>query len=59
MLMVGLFATMAVLQAGSIHTGERALQNLRFWGSIAASSFIASILFGFYAIRSRKTVPQE
>jgi hypothetical protein len=53
MLILGLYSAMAVLQAGSIDVGERALQNLRFWGSIAVCSFIVCVLLGLYAIRSK------
>lgn len=57
MLIVGLYSAMGVLQAGSIYVGERALQNLRFWGSITAFSLIGSALFSLYAIRLRKAKP--
>lgn len=49
---------MGVLQAG-IYAGERALQNLRFWGSITVFSFFGSVLFGRYAIRFKKTTPRQ
>jgi hypothetical protein len=58
MLIVALYSAMGVLQAGSIYTGERALHNLRFWGSITVFSLIASIFSGFHAFRSRKTEPR-
>jgi hypothetical protein len=59
MLIVGLYSALGVLQAGSIYVGERALQNLRFWGAITVFSLIGSVLFGFYAIRSKKTAPRQ
>jgi hypothetical protein len=59
MLIVSLYSATGVLQAGSIYVGERALQNLRFWGSITVFSFIVSVLFGLYAIRSKKTTPRQ
>lgn len=56
MLIVGLYCAIGVLQAGSIYVGERALQNLRFWGSITVLSLIGSVLFSLYAIRLKKTM---
>jgi hypothetical protein len=55
MLIVALYSAMGVLQAGSIYAGERALQNLWFWGAITVFSLIVSILFGLYAYCSHKT----
>jgi hypothetical protein len=55
MLMVGLYSALGVLQAGSLYVGERALQNLRFWGSIMGLSLIGSVFFGLYAVRLKKT----
>lgn len=54
MLIVSLYAAMGVLQAGSIYVGGRALQNLRFWGSITVLSLIVSVVSGLCALRSSK-----
>jgi hypothetical protein len=54
MLVVAIYSMMAILQAGSIYEGERALRNLRFWGSITLSSLLASAILIFFAIRSPK-----
>jgi hypothetical protein len=59
MLIVGLYSAMGVLQAGSIYVDERALQNLRFWGSITVFSIVGGVLFGICAIRSKKTAPRQ
>ncbi len=50
-LSVGLYAVLALLQAGSIYDGQRAFVNLRFWGSVAALSLIVSVASGIYAYR--------
>jgi hypothetical protein len=54
MLLVALYSAMGILQAGSIYVGERALLNLRFWGTIMVVSLIGSASCGFYAIRLGK-----
>lgn len=54
LLIVALYSAMGVLQAASIYVGERALQNLRFWGSITVFSFVGSIVFSLFATRLRK-----
>jgi hypothetical protein len=50
---------MGLLQAASLYAGERAMQNLRFWGSITVFSFVGSVLFGLYAIGFKKPSPQQ
>ena len=57
LLIVTLYSAMGVLQAGSIYPGERALQNLCFWGSITVISLIGSVLSILDAIRLEKTAP--
>lgn len=59
LLIAGLYSAMGVLQAGSIYLGERALHNLRFWGSLTVFSLIGSVLFGLYAIRCSKTASRQ
>lgn len=51
MLLLCLYSTMCIIQAGSIFVGERADWNLRFWGPIAMLGFAGSVFFGVYAIR--------
>jgi Ni,Fe-hydrogenase I cytochrome b subunit len=51
MLLVALYSAMGILQAGSIYVGERASQNLRFWGAIMVLSLIGSAFTGFYIKR--------
>jgi hypothetical protein len=51
MFLVALYSFMGILQAGSIHEGERALRNLRLWGPIMASGLLASAFFVFFAVR--------
>jgi hypothetical protein len=59
LLIVALFSAMGLFQAGSIYVGERALQNLRFWGSITVFSLVGSIVLSLYAMSLRKTTPRQ
>lgn len=59
MLIVSLYSAMGVLQAGSLYVGERALQNLRFWGAITVLSLIGSFSVGLYAVRLKKTSQRQ
>ncbi|MGB9989157.1 hypothetical protein [Pseudoduganella rhizocola] len=59
MLLLCLYAAMGILQAGSIFTGERAAQNLRFWGLISTVSLLFSIVFGLIAIRLGRSAEQD
>lgn len=59
MLIVGLYSAVGVLQAGSIFVGERALQNLRFWGSITVFSLVGCALIIFFALRLKRAAPRQ
>jgi hypothetical protein len=59
LLIVALYSAMGVLQAGSIYVGERALQNLRFWGSITILSLIGSLVLNVCAMRFKKASPRK
>jgi hypothetical protein len=59
MLLVAFYSAMGILQAGSIYVGERALQNLRFWGAIMVLSLVGSAFSTFYAIRLGKSTPGQ
>jgi coproporphyrinogen III oxidase-like Fe-S oxidoreductase len=54
LLLVCLYCVLCLLQAGSIHTGERAARNLRFWGTGALLSLGASAVSALLAFRARK-----
>ena len=55
MALVVCYCSLAILQAGSLYTDERAMFNLRFWGTFLVTSLIAAFLFGFFAIRIGKS----
>ena len=59
MVFVVAYCALAIVQAGSIYTGERALFNLRFWGAIMGASLIVAVLFGILAARVGKSRPQQ
>ena len=56
LLLFALYCAMAILQAGSIYGGERALSNLRFWGVLSLSSLAGSIACALLALRARRRV---
>lgn len=59
MLIVGLYSALGVFEAGSLYEGERARQDLCFWGSVTVFSFVTSVLFSLNASRLKKdTLPQ-
>ena len=55
MVLVACYCALAILQAGSLYTGEKALFNLRFWGGFMVVGLIAAALFGFFAVRVGKS----
>ncbi len=42
---------LAIIQAGSIYTGERAQYDLRFWGICMGSALLGALGFVILAIR--------
>jgi hypothetical protein len=54
MILAALYCALAILQAGSIFTGERASFNLAFWGILMGFAVIAAVAFGVTAARVDK-----
>ncbi|MBB6249393.1 hypothetical protein [Rhodanobacter sp. A1T4] len=54
MILTAIYSALGVLQAASLFTGERALRNLNFWGTIMCVAFACSALFGFLAFRASR-----
>ena len=54
LLLVACYCALAILQAGSLYVGGRAMFNLRFWGAFFVVSLFASVVFGYFAIRVGK-----
>jgi len=54
MILAAIYSALGVLQAASLFTGERALRNLNFWGTIICVAFSCSALFGFLAFRASR-----
>ena len=52
MLLAALYCGMGVLQAASLFTGDRAVHNLHFWGTMMSIGIAGSVLFGALAIRA-------
>jgi hypothetical protein len=46
-----IYCALAILQAASLFTGERALRNLYFWGSLMCVAFVGAVVFGVLAHR--------
>jgi hypothetical protein len=56
MLVVACYSALTILQAGSLYERERALFNLRFWGTTMLLSVSAAVVCGYLAIRIRKNL---
>jgi hypothetical protein len=51
LVLAAIYCGLAILQAASLFTGERALHNLYFWGSGMCTALVAALVFGVLAYR--------
>jgi hypothetical protein len=56
MVLASIYCGLAILQAASPFTGERALHNLYFWGYGMCTALVAALVFGVLAYRLRQDV---
>ena len=54
MALAAIYSALGILQAASLFTGERALRNFNFWGTLMCVAFACSVLFGFLAFRASR-----
>lgn len=54
LLAITVYSVLGVLHALSLYQGERALLNLKLWGSLALLCFAATTACIFFAVRSAK-----
>jgi multisubunit Na+/H+ antiporter MnhG subunit len=54
LVLLALYAALAILQAGSLYQDARAASNLRFWGLILLTSGAGAAVCGYLAARSKR-----
>jgi len=54
MVIGALYCGLGILQAESLYTGERAVANLRLWGSLMLAALIIAVILGIVAFRLAK-----
>ncbi|WP_157670988.1 hypothetical protein [Chitinibacter sp. GC72] len=52
-----LFCLLALLQAGSIYSAERALFNLKFWGALLVLGILGALFCAYMARQCDKQAP--
>lgn len=50
-LLASLYCGLGVVQAACLFTGDRAVRNVHFWGTMMCIAIACSVLFGTLAIR--------
>ncbi|MBM7129884.1 hypothetical protein [Dyella mobilis] len=51
-LLSALYCALGVVQAACLFSGDRAVRNVEFWGTLACIAAALSIIFGVFAIRA-------
>lgn len=54
MILAAIYSALGILQAVSLFTGERALRNLHFWGTLMCLAFACSVVLGLLAFRASR-----
>lgn len=58
LMLFALYCLLALIQAGSLYTGERAQANVRFWGPLAITSAAGAIACAGFARRTGRKGPR-
>lgn len=59
MFLFACYCALAILQAGSIYTGDRAQFNLYYWGSRMGGALVAALVFVILALRTGRSGRQQ
>lgn len=54
LLLGAVYCALGVLQAASLFTGDRAVRNVQFWGTLTCVGICGAVLFGLLAVRAAR-----
>lgn len=54
LLLAAVYCALGVLQAASLFTGDRAVRNVHFWGSLTCVGIFGAVFFGVLAVRAAR-----
>jgi hypothetical protein len=54
LLLFAVYCALGFLQAASLFTGDRAIRNFQFWGTLTCAGVFGAMLFGVLAFRAER-----